>query len=107
MSSRERAKFVSRRVGLHLRHPKIGPLGFLLGLGNAMNSSTDTGPQSIDQKGTGRLTGNGLLGSVTNKFIPERDDASTFCKTDTQRSPTSLPLEAGVFQQLLLSFLAA
>ena len=103
MSSRERAKFVSRRVGLHLRHPKIGPLGFLLGLGNAMNSSTDTGPQ----KGTGRLTGNGLLGSVTNKFIPERGDASTFCKTDTQRSPTSLPLQAGVFQQLLLSFLAA
>ena len=70
-------------------------------LEDTVNSSTDTGLQ----KGTGQLTGDFLSGPVTNKFIPDRDSASTFPQPMHKGLPP--PLQASVFLQLLLSFLAA
>ena len=66
-----------------------------------MKSSTGTGPQ----KGTSRLTGDCMPDPVTNELVVERGSASTFPKK--KQNGILFAAQAGVFWQLVLSFLAA
>ena len=76
ISSRERAKFVSRHVRLHPQHPEIGPLGLLLGT----REYNELVYWHRPKQGTSRLTGGCLSGPVINKFLSERGGANTFSK---------------------------